>query len=194
MSAAPAKGPIFVLTGGPCAGKTTLIEELARRGWPVIPEAAREVILEEKLNPGRDILEFQREVLRRQVRAEAARGSGPVFSDRGIGDHFGYLAHHLAARGFEVPAEFAEELERAWAEALVRYRAVFVLEQAPRFSRVSYRREDAAEARAIHAALEAAYRSRHPLVISVPWGPLGERADRVLALIPGGPSPGAARS
>jgi predicted ATPase len=198
------RGPIFVLSGGPCAGKTTLIDEIRRRGWPVIPEAAREVILEGKLHPGLDILEFQEEVLRRQVAAEAARPPGPVFSDRGIGDHFGYVAHYGRARGVDVAGtRFAAQLEAAWEEARRRYRAVFILEQSPLFSRESYRRESAGEARAIHAALEAAYRARHTDVRGVPWEPLGERAERILRAVreilgepatSGPSSPGAPRS
>ena len=37
----------FVVTGGPGAGKTSLITELARRGVHTIPESGRAVIREE---------------------------------------------------------------------------------------------------------------------------------------------------
>ncbi len=33
--------PWYVLTGGPCAGKTTTLNELMRQGHPVLAEAAR---------------------------------------------------------------------------------------------------------------------------------------------------------
>ena len=179
----PAGGPIFVLTGGPCAGKSTLIDELARRGRSVIREAAREVIVEGRLHPGRGALEFQCEVLRRQLLAETTRPPGVVFADRGIGDHFGYLDHYRRTRGSDLSGtNFFRDLEGAWEEARARYRAVFVLEQSPRFLRESHRLEEADEARAIHEALEAAYRARHPRVIPLPWTPLEERTDALLRL------------
>ncbi len=172
---------IFVLTGGPCSGKSTAIAGLERRGHAVIHEAAREVILEGKLHPARDPLEFQREVLRRQIRSELSVRGGPVFADRGIGDHFGYLEYYRKSRGIEIAADFLPELEAAWKDAAGRYAAVLLLGQNPVFSAEVYRRETAEEAKAIHDALAASYRSRHPRVIDIPWMPPGERADLILA-------------
>jgi len=45
----------FVVTGGPGAGKTSLIIELARRGVHTIPESGRAIIREE-LQRGGDAL------------------------------------------------------------------------------------------------------------------------------------------
>ncbi|WP_414897005.1 AAA family ATPase [Rhodovulum sp. YEN HP10] len=42
----------FVLTGGPGAGKTSLITELACRGFHTIPESGRAVIREEMASGG----------------------------------------------------------------------------------------------------------------------------------------------
>src|SRR2546422_132941 len=63
-------GTIFVLTGGPCAGKSTLLAELERRGYPVIGEAATEGILEGKLHPPLDPPQFPREGLPPQAYRE----------------------------------------------------------------------------------------------------------------------------
>ncbi len=172
---------IFVLTGGPCAGKSTLLAELARRGFPVIQEAARGVILEGRLTPSRDPLEFQREVLRRQLAWERCAPPGTVFADRGVGDHFGYLEHYRIHRGLDLSAPFSGELASAWEEARPRYGAVFLLERSPRFTPASYRREAEAEAEAIHRAIVEAYRARHPRVVDVAWGPIEERAEKVMA-------------
>ncbi len=173
--------PLFVLTGGPCSGKSTTIDELERRGHAVIREAAREVILEGKLHPSRDPAAFQREVLRRQVSEERGEGGGLVFADRGVGDHFGYIARFRAARGIEMPREFLADLDAAWNEARGRYAAVFLLAQNPVFSRAAYRDETIEEARAVHEALAAAWRLRHRKVIDIAWMPIGDRADRILA-------------
>jgi predicted ATPase len=42
----------FVVTGGPGAGKTSLITELARRGFHTIPESGRAIIREELQSGG----------------------------------------------------------------------------------------------------------------------------------------------
>ena len=42
----------FVVTGGPGAGKTSLITELARRGFHTIPESGRAVIREDMQSGG----------------------------------------------------------------------------------------------------------------------------------------------
>ncbi len=42
----------FVVTGGPSAGKTSLITELARRGFHTIPESGRAIIREETQSGG----------------------------------------------------------------------------------------------------------------------------------------------
>jgi len=182
-------GSFFILTGGPCAGKTTLLAELRRRGHPVIPEAARAVILEGQFHPSRDPLEFQRAVLRRQVSLEEAslRETGveeSVFVDRAIGDHFGYLEHYRNHCGLDLlQSDFQRELLEAWEKALGRYAAVFLLEQNPDYVSAVYRRESAAQALAIHQALASAYRSRHPRVLNIPWCSLEKRVEEILAAV-----------
>jgi len=176
---------IHVLTGGPCSGKSTALAEIARRGFAVIPEAAAAIILEGSLHPDRDPLAFQREVLRRQLAAERDAPDGPAFADRGIGDGFGYLEFYRRRRGLDLDAAFGGELRAAWDEARRRYGTVFLLDRSPEFRREDYRRETADEAALIHEALAAAYRARHPRVIEVPWGSIGERVDRILDSIRG---------
>jgi predicted ATPase len=38
---------LFVVSGGPGSGKTTVLQELARRGFPFAPEVARQIIQEQ---------------------------------------------------------------------------------------------------------------------------------------------------
>ena len=170
--------PLYVLSGGPCSGKTTLLERLGSLGHPVISEAATEVRLDPACRALRDSpLEFQREVLRRQLEKESnalerAEDSQVVFADRGVGDHFGYLRHH----GIE---PFAELLQ-AWGEARTRYRAVFFLAMSPKYKVASHRQEGPAEATRVHECLRDGYTRHHPEVIRVPWLPIRERLDMVL--------------
>ncbi len=88
----------FVVTGGPGAGKTSLITELARRGFHTIPESGRAVIREEMQScgdalPWADRMAYAERMLERDLRAYSAAQAlpGPVIFDRGIPDIMGYL-------------------------------------------------------------------------------------------------------
>jgi len=98
MTDAGSLPPFFVLTGGPGAGKTTLVEALAQAGVATVAEAGRAVIRDETARGGRalpwlDPLAFAGAMLARDVAAyEAMRGAvAPVVFDRGIPDIAGYL-------------------------------------------------------------------------------------------------------
>lgn len=94
--------PKIVITGGPCAGKTTLIDligpELEGRGYRVrlVDECATDV-LSQGLNPTTcgSVLEFQRHVADLQLqKEEALEQLDPgvvVILDRGLMDSMGYL-------------------------------------------------------------------------------------------------------
>jgi len=91
--------PLYAITGGPCAGKTSLVEGIAAAGYAVVPEAGRVVIREQQDTDGRalpsvDQLAFARAMLSRDLAAYDRHRSAaaPVFFDRGIPDVAGYLA------------------------------------------------------------------------------------------------------
>lgn len=88
----------FVVTGGPGAGKTSLITELARRGFHTTPESGRAIIREEMQSggdalPWADRMAYAERMLARDLRAYSAAQalSGLVIFDRGIPDILGYL-------------------------------------------------------------------------------------------------------
>ena len=93
-----ARPGFFVLTGGPGAGKTTLIEALARAGVSTAAESGRQVIREQEARGGRALpwlnpLAFAGAMLARDVANYAAMrdAPSPVVFDRGIPDIAGYL-------------------------------------------------------------------------------------------------------
>lgn len=104
----------FVLTGGPGAGKTTLVEALKARGFATTEEAGRGVIRQEVENGGDGLPWVDRErfaelMFEWELRSwrEAERRDGPVVFDRGLPDTIGYLR----LEGLEAPAWMEEE---AW--------------------------------------------------------------------------------
>ena len=85
-----------VITGGPGAGKTTVLTELAAMGHAIVEESARAIITERVasgLSPRPDPLSFAREILRRDVEKYAAQPDTPrwVFFDRSAVEAIGML-------------------------------------------------------------------------------------------------------
>jgi predicted ATPase len=170
--------PHYVLTGGPCAGKTTTIEILRMRGYDVSPEPGR-VYFETQFAEGRTIEELlsdmptlERNILRKHVELERAnRKENTLFFDRGIPDCLAYY------RVYDVPED--AELQAALAEA--QYRKVFLLELIETFSNDNVRVETPEQARRIHEAIRAAYTERGHEIIDVPVMPVPERVDFIVA-------------
>lgn len=88
----------YVITGGPGVGKTTLLHELARRGYACVPEAARTIIQEQmSVNgegvPWRNNTLYRDLMLSRSIRDYMVNRDNlesHIFFDRGIPDT---LAH-----------------------------------------------------------------------------------------------------
>ena len=101
--------PHVVLTGGPGAGKTAVLAELASMGYTTVEDSARAIIAERLTrgaSPRPDPPAFAREILRRDI--DKYRGLPQthrwVFFDRGLIDALGMLqevaplpAHELQA-------------------------------------------------------------------------------------------------
>lgn len=88
---------LFILTGGPGAGKTTVLLELEKRGFPHAPEVARQIIQEQVRSggtalPWKDRELYTRRMHERQVASYQAHTPAPsvTFSDRGIPDTLTY--------------------------------------------------------------------------------------------------------
>lgn len=168
--------PWYVLTGGPCAGKTTTIDELARRGHPILAEPAR-LIIEEQLAAGRTIQEivgspeWLPSVVRRAYGQERLVPKGETFFfDRALPDSLAYyaLAHCPIDDFFR--ACLAE----------IRYRKVFLLDLVE-YENDHARSETPEQAMIIHGEIRRAYTDQGYEVVEVPVLPVAERADYILA-------------
>jgi len=94
----PLYSPNFVVvSGGPGSGKTTVLGELSKLGFPYAPEVARQII-QEQVNtsgtalPWSDQKAYTMLMLERSVASYLAHESALslTFSDRGIPDTLGY--------------------------------------------------------------------------------------------------------
>jgi predicted ATPase len=89
---------LYVLTGGPGAGKTAVLAELQRQGFPCVPEVARQIIQEQVQTggtavPWSDTACYAELMLERSISSfrELTPASQITFCDRGIPDALCYL-------------------------------------------------------------------------------------------------------
>lgn len=87
----------FLFTGGPGAGKTAVIEELDKRGYHVVPEAARNIIRHQRKTGGHathdgDRVTYVELMLQQSLKdyRDNMLTESPVFFDRGIPDLYSY--------------------------------------------------------------------------------------------------------
>ena len=87
----------FVVTGGPGAGKTTVLMTLQRLGYQVVPEVARQIIQEQVASGGTALPWQDREsytslMLQRSIQSfvDNTPAKSVTFADRGIPDTLCY--------------------------------------------------------------------------------------------------------
>jgi predicted ATPase len=176
----------ILLTGGPGAGKTAMLEELGRRGYCVVPEVARTIIMNRRrdgLPPRPSPLEFAIQVL--QSDAEQYESADSVISDlaffdRGILDSLGMLA--------QLDRLSSSDRDRL----LERYpyqQPVFIFPPWREIYRTDAERDQTFEqAVEIHDWLRHWYSRCDYDLLEVPFGSIGERCDYVLEHV--GENPG----
>jgi len=104
----------YVITGGPGAGKTSMLLALQDLGYACSEEASRRLIMEESEKgsgclPWMDLPCFAERALERMIIAyQSAAENVPTFFDRGIPDILAYLA----AAGLPVTGKYEEALQR----------------------------------------------------------------------------------
>ena len=168
----------IVITGGPGAGKTTLVDGLRRAGHACVAEAGRQIIQDQLLIGGpalhhRDQRLFAEIMLSWEIRSyrQASQHPGPVFFDRGIPDLVGYFL----LLGQPVPAHVTA------AAGLFRYhRRVFIAPPWPQiYTTDSERHQDFAEAVRTHDAMVAAYTQHGYQLVTLPREDVAARLDFV---------------
>ena len=139
------------ITGAPSSGKTSVIEELAHRGYAIQNEVARELI-EEALRRGKTLAQvrdtdhvqnLQRRILKLKIaREKGLNRDARVFTDRGTPDS---IAYFRLAKMDPSPAIEASKI--------FRYRAVFLFDRLPAFVHDDVRTESEQQAREIEQML-----------------------------------------
>ncbi len=173
---------LFVVTGGPGSGKSTLIDVLAGRGICTMPEAGRSIIQDQvaiggEALPWSDRRAFAELMLSWEMRSyrAALALSGPVIFDRGVPDVLGYL--HLC--NLPIPAH----VEKA-AKVFRYHRRVFIAPPWPEiFALDAERKQSFEEAVATYEVMKETYSALEYELVSLPFGSVEERVQFVLAAI-----------
>lgn len=170
---------LFIITGGPGAGKTTLIEALRAAGHACSDEAGRRIIKEEVAAGGTalpwiDPRAFAERMLAFDIESyQRLRGEkGPVFFDRGIPDVIGYL--NLLGLCAPVPTQEAATAHRY-------NRGVFIASPWHEiFAQDTERKQTFEEAVRTYQSLAKVYTTLGYELIALPLVPVEERVAFVV--------------
>jgi len=165
--------PKYIITGGPGAGKTSLLTGLRQLQYSCHAEASRQLIIEEKEKgsgclPWLDLPSFAIKVLARMITAfETAVDTKPAFFDRGIPD----IVAYLKAAGLPV--------EDVYHKALEKYRYAPTIFLLPPWEEIyvqdSERWQTFAEAAFLADQIRTVYRQAGYHIIELPLGSIQER-------------------
>lgn len=166
-----------IITGGPGTGKSSIIGELEKMGYPCFTEVSRAVIKEEmakgtNLVPWRDLPGFSDKVFKGQTRQYHEAQEGKInFYDRGMVDVIAYLRKdHEPTDGLDAlvehyPYHHMIFLTPPWHEI---------------YSTDEERKEALEDMEQIHHSLMDTYRSFGYEVVEVPRVALDERVAFIL--------------
>ncbi|HLV15274.1 MAG TPA: ATP-binding protein [Xanthomarina sp.] len=169
----------IVITGGPGTGKTSLINELTKRGYTCLEEISRQVTLEarkegvEQLFLSQPFLFSQRLLEGRVKQYEAALRleNDLVFLDRGVPDVLAYM--DFANESY--PEDFVEACNSC------KYTQVFVLAPWQEiFVSDSERYENFEQSQEIHQQLLKTYHKYQYNLIDIPFDTVENRVDYLL--------------
>lgn len=171
----------IIISGGPCGGKTTTVEDLKKRGYTVVPETATDLIIRMQskgLSAPWAERNFQRLILTEQCRRYAAISDAAaiVFHDRSPIDTLSYQENN-----FPETYSVVKPIALALSESFTKL--VFILKNLGRCDQTDVRHESVEEAVAIEQRLINAYRQHGFEVIEIPVMSVAKRSEMILDIL-----------
>lgn len=164
-----------VITGAPCSGKTSVLQELEKRGFRFVPEAAR-VYIEEQISKGRSLQDIRANEGEFQIGLVGIKAhiednlpiNEIIFLDRALPDSITYYR----AAGLD-PSSLTTTCHH------YRYRNIFIFDRLPLvydYARI----EDESTVDFLDRQLEEDYRNLGYDVIRVPVMSVSERSEFII--------------
>ncbi|MFP3189771.1 MAG: ATP-binding protein [Thermoproteota archaeon] len=170
---------LYVISGGPCSGKTTLVNYLKNKGFYVVDEAAR-LVVERGLFRKEDFIniekrfELQKVISNIQIELENKVPDNTVaFLDRSLIDGVAYLW----IVNLEPDVNFIEECKKR------NYKAVFILEQLENYTVDDVRYESYDMAKEIHKLIIKAYEFFGYQPFLIKRDSVEKRAEEVIKIV-----------
>jgi predicted ATPase len=138
----------LIITGGPNAGKSTIIDLLSASGYPVLRESSRLIIEEMGIFPWDDQTLFCEVFRQVQVKRERELNSSLTFLDRSLIDPVAYAE----VAGVMLNEDYYRNIEEAMYE-----RKVFFLEMLPHYVTDKQRKDSPEIAATVHERLREVY-------------------------------------
>jgi predicted ATPase len=169
---------IYVLTGGPGTGKTTILNELAKKGFKTFPEAARTISetddrFKGQSSQGTDVKEFQKAIFELQKEQIGSCDNETIIVDRSFGDSIAYYK----IRGIEIPKEFLEYAKK------VKYQKIFLCDPLPNYETDTLRQESIEEQKFAHELIIKTYKDLGYNPIIVPFMSVEDRVNFILSKV-----------
>jgi len=163
----------YVITGGPCSGKTTMIYAISSRGFDVIQESSRKIMKKYGIHPKTNFNIFQKTLMKEQIEIEKNLEKcnfDEVFLDRSTIDAYIYAK----LGNLEYPKEILDIVKS------MNYDKVFFLDMLEEYKPDHERWETEETARHVGNELYKAYIDFGYDPIDVPVLPFEERVDFIL--------------
>ena len=145
----------YIIAGGPCSGKTTVLEELQRNGFQVLRETAEE-LLKTAVNSGKTVEEVRKDPIswQQKVAWEDFSIMQNIAKEKHVFADTSMLETYAFAR--RAGMDFGTNLQQFL--RMFRFRKVFFLEPLELYETTLVRREDQRTALALSREILAIYR------------------------------------
>lgn len=169
----------FIFTGGPGAGKSTVLDEIKKRGYFTVREAARDIIRQQIATGGNalhtgDRVQYTQLMLQKSIEdyLDNHAKTETVFFDRGIPDLYSYTSRFCGGLDPKVEKAVTEYRYNPYVFIFPAWQEIYVHD--------SERKQDFNEAIETYDAVKQGYTTCGYTLIEVPKFSVKERADFIL--------------